>query len=233
MVQTSDALGLSGILAGAGYSIGQLAQVGLLYGRMQVRDLVRTTTSPTSVGGDIPVYEQFLGANLGVRLDRFQAGLTVAFHDQRFDVLDENGVTLDAGVRVAVHRHLNLAAATHFFPVDFSRQETTDYYLGAEIVAGDSVPFAGSVARVVLQLGTTYRGSEDWEYTIAGALTVARVVRVETAVTSEAAYGERFLRLGVGVSLFIGRYGIGLAAGSGQNDVGGTYRVGIDAQLVQ
>jgi len=62
---------------------------------------------------------------------------------------------------------------------------------------------------------------------------VARVVRVETAVTSESAYGERFLRLGVGVSLFIGRYGIGLAAGSGQNDVGGTYRVGIDAQLVK
>ncbi len=233
MARTSEVVGLSGLLAGAGYSLGPRMQLGLLYGRMQVRGLVRTTTSPASVEGTIPVYEQMVGANVGARFGFLQAGLLLAYQDAQFDFLDQHGFTLDAGIRIAAHKRLNLAAATHFFPIDFTRQETTDYYLGAEFVAGDSVPFVGAATRVVFRYGATYGGSGYWDHTLATGLTMDRTVRVEFAVTSEAGYIERAVRFGLGVGLLIGRYEIGLSAGSGSNDLGATFRVGIDAQILQ
>ena len=233
MLRTSEIVGLSGLLAGAGYSLGQRMQLGLLYGRTQVRGLVRTTTSPASVGGPIPVYEQVFAANVGARFGFLQAGLLLAYQDAKFDFLNQHGFTLDAGIRIAAHERVNLAAATHFFPINFTRQESTDYYLGAEFVAGDSVPFVGTATRVVFRYGATYGGSGSWDHTLAGGIMMDRTVRVELAVTSEAGYIERVVRLGLGVGLLIGRYEIGLAAGSGSNDLGATFRVGIDAQILQ
>jgi hypothetical protein len=233
MTQTPDVLGLSGFMGGAGYTPWDPLQMGVIVGLMQVRDLVRTTTSPNSEDGSIPVHELVVGANLGARTPLVQAGVLVLLHDQRFDVLQETGWTLDAGVRVTPHPRVRLAGATHFLPVDFSRQATTDYYLGIEYVAADSLPVAGTVARIVVSYGSTYRGSGDWEHTLAGGLRVGQAVHISSALTSESAYGQRSLRIGLGVALFIGRYGIDAALGSGLNDIGPTYRVGIDAQLLQ
>jgi hypothetical protein len=233
MLRTSEIVGLSGLLAGAGYSLGERLQLGLLYGRMQVRGLVRTTTSPASTGSTIPVYEQLVGANVGARFGFLQAGLLLAYQDAQFDILDQHGFTLDAGIRVAPHKRINLAASTHFFPIDLTRQETTDYYLGAEVVAGDSVPFVGTASRLVFRYGATYGGTRFWDHMLATGITMDNTVRVEFAVTSEGGYTERVVRFGLGVGLYIGRYEIGLAAGSGSNDLGATFRVGIDAQILQ
>jgi hypothetical protein len=233
MTQTPDVLGLSGFIGGAGYSPWKPVQVGVIVGLMQVRDLVRTTTSPNSQDGSIPVHELVVGANLGARSRIVQGGVLLALHSQRFDVLEASGWTLDAGVKLTPHPRLRLAAATHFLPIDFSRTHTTDYYLGVEYVVGDSLVVAGIVTRVALSYGATYPGSGDWEHTLAGGLQVGSAVLISAALTSESAYGERSFRAGLGVELFIGRYDIEAALGSGMNDIGPTYRVGIDARLLQ
>jgi hypothetical protein len=233
IVQTPDALKMGGVLVGVDKALGAGWNLALLYARMDVKDLVRTTTSPSSEEGSIPVYEQLVGIRTAYSRGPLALGVMLEMHDARFDTEEEGGLTVDAGLRFQPHRRVAFAAATHFFPADFSTTDGTDLYLGIEAVPIESAAIAGTSTLVALRYGATYRASGDLEHVLATGVLINRQVRVDFAATSESAYGQRAWRLGLGLGLRIGRYVIAVARGSGLNDIGATYRVGLDVDILK
>jgi len=231
IIHTSSVLGLSGLLLGGSLPLSGPVRAGLVLGRMQIRDLVRTTTSPDSEEGSIPVYEQFAGGHLAFQSSAFEAGALLAVHNARFDIESETGFTLDLGFRVHPFRRLTIAAATHLLPITLTSESTTDYYAGAEYIVVDHWKLSSLDARLALQYGATYRNSGDLDHTINAGFTVNEQVHIDAALTNEAAYGQRQWRPGIALGLRFGRYTVLFSHGTGINDVGGTYRVGLDVEF--
>ena len=231
VVHTSDILGLSGILLGGSIPLARPLRAGLVLGRIQIRDLVRTTTSPDSEDGSIPVYEQFGGVQIAFQTPAVQAGALIAVHNARFDFESETGITLDVGLRVNPVRRLTLAAASHLLPISFSDDPATDYFAGAEYIVVDRWVVSSLETQLALRYGATYRNSGDLDHTINLGITVNGLVQVDAAVTNESAYGQREWRPGLAVGLRFGRYTVSFSHGTGVNDVGGTYRVGLDIEF--
>jgi len=228
VVHTSSILGLSGLMVGGTLPVSRSLRIGILAGRMQVRDLVRTTTSPDSEAGSIPVYEQLGGAQAVLGSGWLRIGAVLAVHHARFDVESETGATLDVGVRAQPIDRFTVAAATHFLPITLGREPSTDYYGAVEYVALDRLALADLRTRLAVRYGATLRPTGDLEHLVGVAVAVNDEVLVDAALTSESAYGHRDLRPSVAVGLRIGRYTIVLSHGAGINDVGGTFRVGLD-----
>jgi hypothetical protein len=108
------------------------------------------------------------------------------------------------------------------------REPTTDYFGAVEYVALDRLALADLRTRLAVRYGATLRPSGDLEHMVGVAVVVNDEVLVDAALTSESAYGHRDLRPSVAVGLRIGRYTIVFSHGAGINDVGGTFRVGLD-----
>jgi hypothetical protein len=233
VIHTSAELGLSGIVAGVSRSVSGNSAVGLVVGRLDVRDLVRTTTTPTEVGGSIPVYTQYAGVAGRTRYGPVYLGALLRLHDERFDVATENGLTFDLGTRVQMSRRLVVAAATHFLPIDLSRQNTTDYYVGVEYELVSAASIGVTRATVIGRYGATYRSAEALEHGVSLGISLASMVRLDAAVTREVGYEKSELRTGLAVSLRAGRYSMEVARSSGLNDLGATYRIGIDAVILR
>jgi hypothetical protein len=231
IVHTSAVLGLSGLLLGGSLPLAGPVRAGLVLGRMQIRDLVRTTTSPDSEQGSIPVFEQFGGAHLAFQSTAVQAGVLLAIHNSRFDIESETGFTLDIGFRARPFRRLTIAAATHLLPVTLTSEPTTDYYAAAEYIVVDRWTLSTLEARLALQYGATYRNSGDLDHTLTAGFTVNEQVHIDATITNESAYGQRQWRPGIALGLRFGRYTVMFSHGTGINDVGGTYRVGLDVEF--
>lgn len=232
LIQTGEVLGLTGVLVGGHYAARPWLDLGLVLGRMDVRDLVRTSTSPTSDVGTIPVYEQTAGLAAGLRWQGLRIAALLRLHDARFDVLQEGGATVDLGLRFTATPRLRLAAATHFLPVNLRADGTTDYSVAGEydIVTGGR--FLGAPLRVLGRYGASYRPTGDVEHAVGAAAVLAERVRVDAALLGEAGYGDRAWRPVLGVLLRVGRYAVAITRGEGLNDVGATYRIGLDVEVL-
>ena len=154
--ETSDAVGLSGLLVGVTRTLGRHLEVGIILGRLQIRDLVRTGTSPVAQLGTIPVYEQVGGATLAAGLGRVKSAVMIRGHDARFDQFREGGVTADIGVSFEITPRLTVAAATHFLPVDVQSRESTSYLAALEYVLW-TPSLWGRRSSVTGRYGTTAR----------------------------------------------------------------------------
>jgi hypothetical protein len=233
VIHTSAEIGLSGIVAEVSRSVAGGSAVGLVVGRLDVRDLVRTTTTPTEVGGSIPVYTQFAGLAGRTSHGPVYLGALLRLHDERFDFATESGLTFDLGTRVQLYRRLVLAAATHFLPIDLSRHNTTDYYVGVEYELVSATSIGLTNATVIGRYGATYRSAEALEHGVSLGMSLANMVRLDAAVTREVGFEKAELRTGIAVSLHVGRYLMEVARSSGLNDLGATYRIGIDAVILR
>ncbi len=232
-IHTSAELGLSGIVAEVSKSVASGSAVGLVVGRLDVRDLVRTTTTPTAVGGSIPVYTQYAGVAGRTGYGPIYLGALLRLHGERFDFATQNGLTLDLGTRVQVSRRLVVAAATHFLPIDLSHHNTTDYYAGIEYELVSATSIGLTSATVIGRYGATYRSTEALEHGLSLGMELANTVRLDAAVTREVGVEKAELRTGIAVSLRAGRYLMEVARSSGLNDLGETYRIGIDAVILR
>jgi len=232
VAQTSDVVGLSSILVGVSKPIGGNVKIGISGGRIDIRDLVRTSSSPTSEG-TIPVFTQFLGASGQYEFGGLVFGGLLRLHNARFDLETSNGFTLDFGARFRASPRLVLAAATHFLPVDISGRETTDYYAGIEYTVLPGL-FIGSVeAQVLTRYGLTYHAAERLEHMLGGELMLGGHFRLDASLTRETGYQASGWRPAVAVSISIGKYELGIARSNGLNDLGATYRIGLDARLIR
>ena len=232
VAQTSDVVGLSSILVGILKPVGRNVSLGISGGRIDVRDLVRTSSSPTSEG-TIPVFTQFLGVAGQYEIRGLVIGGLFRFHNARFNLETNNGLTLDFGVRYRASSRLVVAAATHFLPVDISGRETTDYYAGIEYTALPRLSVGNVAAQVLARYGLTYRAAERMEHMFGGGLTLGGHFRLDASVVREAGYETGGWRPAVAVSILVGKYQLGLARSNGLNDLGATYRIGLDAVLIR
>ena len=229
--QTPDVIGLTGVLAGASFGLTRVINLGLLAGRMEVRDLVRTSTTPLIEQGDIPVYEQFLGLRAGVTFAGISGSASISVHDSRFDTDEDGGVTADFGVRAQLTPRLMVAAATHFLPVDLSRSNTTFYYTGIEYALLDS-DISGTPARILGRYGANYRTDFGWDHHLGVGFELVRTFSFDLGLVRERGFGEGNWRPVLGMELQVGRYGIQVARGSGINDIGAIFRVGLEVEIV-
>ncbi|UCG84755.1 MAG: hypothetical protein JSW71_12425 [Gemmatimonadota bacterium] len=233
MVHTSNVVGISGFSGDLTIDVGQQARLGLALGRLDVRDLVRTSTSPGTVAGSIPVYIQYAGVGGQLGWHTVVAGALLRVNNERFDVIRETGLTFDLGISWSATPRLKLAAATHFLPVDFSKQETTDYYAGVEYELIRSAEVGGIPTSVTARYGVTYRSYDALEHGVSAGVLLGGYVGLDAALTREVAYGMHQWRPALGLFLKVGRYEVDIARSSGLNDLGATYRVGLSVAFVR
>jgi hypothetical protein len=227
IVHTSNVVGISGFVAGLTTSVARRAGLGLVLGRLDVRDLVRTTTSPNTITGSIPVYTQYAGVGGQFSWHSVSAGALLRVNNERFDVIRETGATLDLGVSWLPIPRLKIAAATHLLPIDFSKQETTDYYLGLDYLAVQSARIGTVGASVAIRYGLTYRSYDAFEHSLSTGVFLGSYFGLNAALTREVAYGSHEWRPALALFLRIGSYALDFARSSGLNDLGATYRVGL------
>ncbi len=228
--ETSDAVRLSGLLVGVTRTLGRHLEVGIILGRLQIRDLVRTGTSPVAQLGTIPVYEQVGGATLAAGLGRVKSAVMIRGHDARFDQFREGGVTADIGVSFEITPRLTVAAATHFLPVDVQSRESTSYLAALEYVLW-TPSLWGRRSSVTGRYGTTARDRGGLDHAFGAGLSLEDRLHIDATYHREADYASTVWRPAVEVSLRLGRYAISAARGGGANHVGGTFRVGLELDL--
>lgn len=226
VVQTPQAVGMSGVIAAATQQIGRHLGVGIVVGRIAVQDLVRTTTSPNSVGAGIPVYSQFAGATAGTSAGPVKVGVALRVHDARLDALRDGGITADVGLQVRPVGSLTLAAATHFASPTLSRSAPADYYAAAQYgIATTSV--WGSRARINLRYGISYSQPLGLDHVLSAGLALDGRFWLDWGWTREQGYGSASWRSTLGVAFRTGRYTIGLARANPLSQVGATYRLAL------
>jgi len=224
--QTPEVVNVSGLLLGASLGFGGRAGVGLLAGRISVGDLIRTSSSPVSDEGEIPVYAQFLGASAGARLGPLDAGVGVLVHDAQLDDLDDGGLTLDVGLQVHPLPGLVLGAATHLSNVVISTGPATEVLLGAEY--GFAVPaILGLESRLHTRYGLTLRESGGSEHVGTAGLLLARRLMIDAGVVWAGGYGSGAWQPVLGLAFQAGPYRVGIARGSAASGLGGTYRLSL------
>lgn len=231
LVQTPDVLGLSGVLFGAAYRPTPRLGLGAHVARMQFRDLVRTTTSPSSEPGGIAIHDQLASVVGTYDLDWLRIGAALRLHDSQFDALSEQGVTADMGMWTRPLERLRLAFATHFLPIDLSRQTTTVYYAAAEydVVKASGTEHTGTVTA---RYGLAAHTSGETDHMVGLGAHLDSVLFLDLALTREGGFGDPILRLAAGLGLRLGRYALSVSRGAGARDIGAAYRVGLDVWLV-
>jgi hypothetical protein len=222
--QTPEVVNVAGLLIGATYGFADRAGVGLVAGRVSVGDLIRTSTSPVSEEGSIPVYAQFVGAAAAGRIGPFRAGASLLLHDARLDQREEGTVTVDAGVRVTPIAGLALGATTHLGNAVITDGPATEYLLGAAYAFGIP-PVLGMEAALQARYGITIRQVGSAEQLGTLGLLLARRLMIDAGVIWAGGYGTAAWQPLLGLAFQAGPYRVGIARGSGASGIGGAYRL--------
>src|SRR6266700_787145 len=133
-IETSPEVGAQGVLLTARARVTPIGGVGLVYGRMSIGDLVRTSLSPDPDPGGIPYYTQTIGVNWSTTAAATTVGATLAYQDTQLDATRADRWTLDVGASRAISDWARVAAATHFFSRFAANDPAQDLYAGADFV---------------------------------------------------------------------------------------------------
>jgi hypothetical protein len=231
-LQTPDVVSLSAIAGGVHKRIADWGDVGVVVARIEVDDLVRTTTSPLADPGSIPVYEQEIGLHAALRLPRTRLGLMLRGHDSRFDTERETGTTIDVGVRFHPTERLVVAAATHFFPTDFSPDGTTDYYAGIEYMAIRADVWERPASAAV-RYGLSHHRSGGAEHAIGVGVDLDGRIGIDAGIVRESGLAGAAWRPALELTLVFGRYRVAVARSDGINELGAAYRFGLGVEVVR
>lgn len=234
IVQTPAVVGASGFLTSLRLRVQPLGYVGVVFGRMELGDLVPTSVSPEPDAGGIPFYAQSVGATWsGVRGGGSTAvGVTVALHDTRLDLARSRRWTLDVGLGRRVTETLRLAAATHFFSRFSSDDPAQDVYGGVEYRVWEGPLWdEGSLATVLARYGVVLAHGVGADHQFGGGLSLDGRFTADLLVVREEGFAGAAWRAVAGIGLVIGRYRVTFARDAGINDIGAAYRVGLEARL--
>lgn len=229
-IQTPDVVGLGGVLVGFSHPLNRRLGIGIIFGRVEVVDLVRTSTSPAALPGDIPVYEQSAGVAVGAQTGPATFGVLFRGHDARFDVFREGGFSADAGARVTLANRVTIAAASRFVPLKGDGGTPTRYYGGIEVRALDA-PVWNATGSVFVRYGLLTRHEGGWEHTIGGGLELASRLELNAAYIREAGFAAADWRLVLSLGVRAGRYEVVAARGSGLRGIGANYRAGLEVDF--
>jgi len=232
VIQTAPTVGASGVLASVRLRVRPLGQVGLVYGRMGIGDLVRTSLSPDPDPGTIPYYTQTLGATWGMALGGggTALGATLAYQDTRLDAAQSNRWTLDVGARRNFADVVTLAAATHFFSRFATGDAAQELYGGLEVRVWHG-PLWGSRAALRGRYGIATAHGFSTDHQFGAGVELGPQFGCDLVVEREGSYGQPGWRAVTGVRVGVGRYRVSFARDFGVNDVGAAYRVGLEGRV--
>jgi hypothetical protein len=236
VIQTAPTVGASGVLASVRVRVRPLGQVGLVYGRMGIGDLVRTSLSPDPDPGAIPYYTQTLGATWGTvlgaagRRGGTALGATLAYQDTRLDAAQSNRWTLDVGVRRTFSDAVTLAAATHFFSRFATGDAAQELYGGLEVRVWHG-PLWGTRAAVRGRYGIAAAHGFPADHQLGAGFELGPQFGCDLVVVREGSFGSAGWRVVTGVRVGVGRYRVTFARDFGVNDVGAAYRVGLEGRV--
>lgn len=231
LIQTPATIGAAGFLGGVRVRVGRLGRFGLAYGRMSMRDLVRTTLSPDPDGAPVQYYTQTARAHWSRGYGRATIGAALAFHETRLDVNTRSRTTFDIGARYAVGAHLLLAAATHFFS-RLAADPSQDVFGAAEVRLWRGELWAGSgPATVRARYGISAANGRGVDHHVGTGVDIGGAFAADVQAVREAGYSGVAWRPVVGVQFRVGRYRIVFAGDAGPRQVGTAYRVGLEARL--
>src|SRR5437016_6227228 len=231
-IQTPVAVDATGLIATMRVPVGSIGQLGLLYGRVGLSDVTQTIDSPDPTGSVVPVYTFVLGATWSRLVGATSVGATLGFHETRLDLARADRWTIDVGAsrRFAGDR-LRVAAATHFFSSLKTNDPSQDIYAGIEgrIWKG---PLATDRVVIRGRYGISFAPGFGADHQFGVGAGFAKTVALDLMLAREGGYSDgAHLRPVAGLRLVFGQYRVTLARATGVNDLGSTYRVGVEMRF--
>jgi len=231
-IQTPAAVDATGLIAAVRIPAGSIGQLGLLYGRVGLSDITQTVDSPDPTGSVVPVYTFVLGATWSRLVGATSVGATLGFHETRLDLARADRWTIDVGAsRPFAGDRLRVAAATHFFSSLKTNDPSQDIYAGIEgrIWKG---PLATDRVVIRGRYGISFAHGFGADHQFGVGAEVAKTVALDLMLAREGGYSDgAHWRPVAGLRLVIGKYRVTLARDTGVNDLGSTYRVGVDMRF--
>ena len=230
-IQTPSAVDATGIIATVRARAGKLGQLGFIYGRVGLSDVSQTVDSPDPTGSTIPVYTFAVGGTWSRLVAGTSLGATLALHETRLDVSRADRWTIDVGgSRPLFSDRLRVAAATHFFSSLRANDPAQDIYAGVE---GRIWSGAMSGNRVVVRgrYGISFAHGFTADHQFGAGAEFGKTAALDLMLAHEGSYGPGSWRPVGGLRLSIGKYRITIARDGGVNDLGSSYRVGVDMRF--
>jgi hypothetical protein len=229
-VQGASAIGATGILGAARARLGTVGTVGIVFGRMQINDLVRTSFSPIPEPGAIAFHTQLVGATWARDAGRATLGITAARHTTSFAERHEGRWTIDAGAAVRLGSRVRVAGATHFFSHLDASDPDQDVYLGVEALAWRGVPWDGAPESALYgRYGAAVAHGFAADQQIGIGIALGHVATVDVLAAYEGGYAAGGWQPIAAVGVRVGAFGVVVAANPGAAGLGPGFRVGLDA----
>ena len=230
LIQTPEAVGATGVIAALRFPLRRVGGLGVVYARMGLGDLVRTTDSPDPVGEAIPYYAQSAAVIWARGVGRSSVGARLTYHDTHFDGTRIGHWTLDAGVTHSFGERLRLAAATRGLR-RLRSDPAQDLYAGVECRLWRGTLWRSTPGTFIARYGVTAGHPGGADHQIGAGLDVGAAVAVDILVAREATYGNAAWRGAAGLRFAMGRYRVTFARDGGVSDLGSAFRVGLEARL--
>jgi hypothetical protein len=235
IIQAPNEIGVAGLLSAVHIGIASMGHIGLLYGRMQVTDLVRTTASPEPQPGSVPYYTHAFALTWTRPLAATAVGLTLGFHQNHFDLDERHRWTFDAGLQHSFGDVLRVAAATHLLSPEGGPAGRDVYAgLGYRVWHGDSGQDGGRT-QLELRYGMTVARGFEADHMLGVGLDIGAVFGFDLMLGREGGYADAGWRPAGAIRLHVGRYKVTVARDAGnagaREGIGSAFRVGLEAQL--
>lgn len=230
LIQTPQAVGATGVIAGLQFPLRSVGTLGFLYARMGVGDLVRTSDSPDPNGESIPYYSQSASFIWSRSIGHTTVGAGLTYHDTRFDGVRLNRWTLDAGLVQHVGGRLRLAAATRGFQ-RLGPDPAQDVYAGLQYRFWRGTLWGTTPGTLVARYGLTFGHPGGADQQFGAGLDIGAPVSLDVVLAREASYGNAAWRGAAGVRVAVGRYRLSFARDGGVSDLGSAFRVGLETRL--
>ena len=230
LLQTPAVVGATGLIGAVRVPVRHFGAVGVVYARMGLGDLVRTTDSPDPDGESIPFYTQSGGITWSNAYGRTGVGATVTYHDTRFDGTRAERWSVDFGVIQGIGDRARIAVATRGL-TRLANDPSQDINVGAEYRLWRGNLWGTTPGRLVGRYGIGFGHPGGVDHELGAGLDVGTPVTLDVVVSREASYGNAVWRGAAGLRVSVGRYRVSFARDGGVSDLGSTFRVGLEASL--
>ena len=228
-IQTPTAINATGVLVVSRLRVRRVGELGLIYGSMEMSDLIRTESSALDLG-PIPYYSQFIAGSWTLTRGHTTLGATVGLQDIKVDRTQRQRASLDLGIAQLLPWDFRIAASGHLFTPLATGDRQHDVYGGVERRMWRGTLWRGSgpvsfTARYGIAVGQGF--SADHQF--GTGIEVGNQLVIDMQVARVGGYGVEEWRGTAGVRVRIGRYRVSYARDTGMSGIGSAYRVGIEA----
>jgi hypothetical protein len=230
IVQTPSALSATGLLVVGRLRLHPLGDLGLLYGNMEMADLIRTGTSTMEESGPIPYYAQFVGGNWTMTLGGTTLGATLGLQDVKLDDVHAHELGGDVGISQELPAAFRVAGAAHLFAPLVPGDPHQDFSGGVERRMWRGSLWDGSgPASLTARYGFSLGRGASADHQLGLGLKIGAQFLLDVRMAREGGYGAPLWRGSAGIRVTVGHYGVTYARDAGASEIGSAYRVGLDA----